>query len=217
MSRASTDTWSSVRQITLGGEVVDQEILSALKSVAPHARLTHIYASTELGVCLTVSDGLAGFPIEWLDDKNRRILLQVKNNELLVSRSKASKTPKADLIEWISTGDVVEIKEGRVHFKGRRTDIVNIGGAKVLPSDVEARLMEVPGVVGACVSGRPSSISGMVLTADILAERDANKVVLQKQLTIHCRAHLPSYSVPRMIKFVDSLPMTASGKTQRGE
>jgi acyl-coenzyme A synthetase/AMP-(fatty) acid ligase len=216
MADSSKDIWTSLRQITLGGEVVDQQILSALKSAAPHVRLTHIYASTELGVCLAVSDGLAGFPAEWLDDENRDTQLRIRDNELWINRSYVPSTAGASPEGWAATGDLVEVKEGRVYIKGRRTDVLNIGGAKVLPSDVEERLLEVRGVLGACVYGRPSSISGTVLTADVLTGPSIDKTALRTLLIGHCRACLPAPAVPRIITFVESLPLSASGKTLRG-
>jgi non-ribosomal peptide synthetase component F len=159
--RPGASCLSSLRQITLGGEVVDQPILNALKVAAPQTRLTHIYASTELGVCVAVSDGQAGFPAEWLEDNSKRIQLQLRGDELWVKRTRSSVGLEGESSEeWIATGDLAEIRGGRVCFKGRRSDVLNIGGAKVLPAEVEARLLEVPGVLGARVLGRQSSIAG---------------------------------------------------------
>ena len=53
-------------QITLGGEVVDQAVLDRLKNAFPKSRLVHIYATTEMGRCFSVNDGLAGFPASYL-------------------------------------------------------------------------------------------------------------------------------------------------------
>jgi acyl-CoA synthetase (AMP-forming)/AMP-acid ligase II len=149
-----------VRQVTLGGEVVDQTILTALRRAFPGARLTHVYASTELGVCLSVSDGLAGFPRAWLGLEHQGVTLDVREHELMVRRRPSE--PSADAVtspEWWPTGDLVEISEDRVLFRGRRSDLINVGGVKVAPGDVEARLVEVPGVAAALVSGRRSSLA----------------------------------------------------------
>ena len=206
---------SSLRQITLGGEVVDQQILSALKSAAPHVRLTHIYASTELGVCVSVSDGLAGFPLEWLDNGNKSTQVQIRNGELWINRRNLSASFVTSPDGWATTGDIVEVRGGRVHIKGRRTDVLNVGGAKVLPTDVEERLAEVPGVIGARVVGRQNSISGTVVAADIVGAPGTDQAALRTAPFRHCRACLPAYAVPRIIAFVSSLPTTASGKILR--
>src|SRR5207249_6402051 len=72
----------SIRQITLGGEISDQAILDALGRVLPAARITHVYATTEAGVLLSVSDRRAGFPAAWLDADRNGVRLRVSNGEL---------------------------------------------------------------------------------------------------------------------------------------
>ena len=77
-------------QITLGGEVVDQSILDQLHETFPAARLVHIYATTELGRCFSVTDGRAGFPRAWLDQTSSDgIALQVRGGELWVRSANA--------------------------------------------------------------------------------------------------------------------------------
>jgi acyl-CoA synthetase (AMP-forming)/AMP-acid ligase II len=205
-----------VRQITLGGEVVDQTILTALRRTFPRARLTHVYASTELGVCLSVSDGLAGFPRAWLGLEHRGVTLQVHEDELRVRR-RPSEEPAAGpaRAEWWPTGDLVEVRGDRVFFRGRRSDLVNVGGAKVAPGDVEARLLEVPGVAAALVSGRRSSLAGAVLVAHLVLEPGAARNVVWKMALAHCQRALPPYAVPRIVEFVRRLPVAASGKVER--
>lgn len=208
----------SLRQITLGGEVVDQPILNALKAAAPQARITHIYASTELGVCAAVSDGQAGFPAEWLETNSKRVQLQLRGDELWVKRPGCSVGRQRESSEeWTATGDLAEIQGGRVYFKGRRSDVLNIGGAKVAPAEVEERLSEVPGVLGARVLGRRSSIAGTVVVAEIISEAGTDEKSLRATIMKHCRACLPSYAVPRIVTFVDSLPISASGKILRAD
>jgi len=210
------DTLRSLRQITLGGEVVDQQILNALKFAAPEARLTHIYATTELGVCVAVSDGLAGFPASWLDNEEKRPQLQVRGDELWVKHLHGSGSgADADCDGWATAGDLVEVKDGRVYFKGRRGEILNIGGAKVLPAVIEERIGEVPGVVGARVKGLRNPISGAVVGAEVVGRSGTNEQTLRATILQHCRTCLPSYAVPRIITFVDSLPTSASGKILR--
>jgi acyl-coenzyme A synthetase/AMP-(fatty) acid ligase len=207
---------SSLRQITLGGEVVDQPILNALKAAAPQARLTHIYASTELGVCAAVSDGQAGFPAEWLKGNSKRVKLRLRGDELWVKRTGCSLDHQRESSEeWVATGDLAEIDGGRVYFKGRRSDILNVGGAKVAPAEVEECISEVPGVLGARVLGRQSSIAGTVIAAEIIGQAGVDEKSLRATIMKHCRACLPSYAVPRIVAFVRTLPISASGKILR--
>jgi acyl-coenzyme A synthetase/AMP-(fatty) acid ligase len=163
-----------------------------------------------------VSDGLAGFPVEWLDNTEKSVQLQLRGDELWVKRPTRSTDGELESSEeWTATCDLVEIQEGRVYFKGRRSDVLNIGGAKIVPAEVEERLSEVPGVLGARVTGRCSSISGTVVAAEIVGKTGLDENSLRAAIVRHCRACLPSHAVPRIITFVESLPMSASGKILR--
>jgi acyl-coenzyme A synthetase/AMP-(fatty) acid ligase len=110
---------------------------------------------------------------------------------------------------------VAEVRDGRVFVKGRFSEVLNIGGGKVLPAAVEERLLEVSGVMAARVTGRRNSISGMIVSAEIVGASGMNEEVLRTAVILHCRACLPAFAVPRIIAFVDSLPTTPSGKLSR--
>jgi len=214
------DNWvASVRQITLGGEIVDQPILNSLKLHFPHARVSHIYASTEAGVCLVVSDGMAGFPVSWVSESGRKICLKIEDGELHVYQ----RGDRSDVVQqnceggWWRTDDQVEVRGDRVHFVGRKSDLLNIGGVKVSPAVVEARLCEFPGVLAARVFGQRSSITGTLMVAEILLEKHIAPDQLLRDLVAHCRATLPDYAVPRKINFIAQLPINSSGKLSRAK
>jgi acyl-coenzyme A synthetase/AMP-(fatty) acid ligase len=206
-----------VFQITLGGETVDQAILDLLRRTFPQARLTHIYGSTEAGVCLSVSDGLAGFPAAWLDNEERHVQLRVDNSgELLVRRNGPRSNRLEEAVDgWWRTGDLVRAEGDRVFFLGRDSDIINVGGAKVSPAVVEACLMAVPGVAAARVFARKSSIAGSIVAAEVVPTQDAGQADLQLRIFQRCRAHLAAHAVPRSIQFVAELPVASSGKIAR--
>ncbi len=212
-----SDDWClRVRQITLGGETVDQAILDLLAGTFPNARLTHIYASTEAGVCLSVSDAKAGFPAVWLDDASRPVQLRLTDGELFVRRTGSrSRVLDQTADGWWPTRDRIQIDGGRAYFLGRDTDLLNIGGAKVAPAAVEACICEVEGVSAARVSGRKSSFAGTLVAAQVIAAAGSGHDELRGRIVRHCRAKLASYAVPRLIEFVTELPVSASGKLDR--
>jgi acyl-coenzyme A synthetase/AMP-(fatty) acid ligase len=207
----------SVQQITLGGETVDQPVLSALHLRFPNAKISHIYASTEAGVCLVVSDGRAGFPSKWLSDTHRSVQIEIRSGFLYVRRvTGASSALLTDAQDgWWSTGDMVEIRGDRVYFLGRDTDLLSVGGAKIAPALVEERLREVPGVVDARVLGRKSALAGTILVAQVISPGNQTEPQLRRDLISHCRQMLPSYAVPRIFEFVNALPVARSGKLKR--
>ena len=105
-----------LRQVTLGGEPVDQGVLDQLAGVFPEARITWIYASSEVGASIVVHDGRAGFPVEWLGrDVPGRPGLAVDDGELVISSPH-----HGDGLEGaVHTGDAVVVHDGRVLITGR--------------------------------------------------------------------------------------------------
>jgi len=181
-----------LRAMTLGGESADQAILDALSQRFPKAALRHIYATTEAGRILTVSDGREGFP---------RVLLK---GRLSLSEHGTLR------VDGLDTGDAVEIAGDRVLFRGRTDAMVNIGGVKVFPETVEAFILQHPGVQDVRVSPRPNPITGHVLTADMVLKPFAD----ENAVKAHMRG-LPRAQRPVMVRFVESLAVGQTGKKLR--
>jgi acyl-CoA synthetase (AMP-forming)/AMP-acid ligase II len=181
-----------LRAVTLGGEAADQAILDALRQRFPKAALRHIYATTEAGRVLTVSDGCEGFPLSLLTDR----LTLSEHGTLCVG--------------GLDTGDVVEIVGDRVLFRGRLDSMVNIGGVKVFPETVEAFILQHPGVQDVRVSARPNPITGHVLTADMVLKPFADENAVKAHMQ-----GLPRAQRPVMTRFVETLPTGQTGKKLR--
>jgi len=94
---------------------------------------------------------------------------------------------------WFPTGDLVRIDGDRVHFVARKTDIINVGGNKVFPMDVERVLREVSGVADVRVYPAPSSLVGEVVAADVVAAPTEAQQEVQRQLTAHCVQRLQPF------------------------
>lgn len=210
-----------LQQITLGGEIADQAILSALRRQFPDARIVHIYASTEAGAGFSVSDGKAGFPQAWLD-QGPPLELKISAAGSLLIRSQAisdsdSLGPRLTPDGYLDTQDEVGIRNGRVHFLGRVTGIINVGGNKVHPEEVENLVREVEGVQNALVSARSSPIMGQLVLLEVQAgELSAEETLdLKRRIRDHCRKQLPKYKVPALINIVAELTVSESGKVRR--
>lgn len=212
-----------LKQVTLGGEIADQRILNSLAKQYPTAALTHIFASTEAGVGFSVKDKKAGFPLSWLDCGARDVEMRISDQGTLCLKNThlnqnylggGGSIASAD--GWIDTGDLVEVGVDRVLFKGRLNGAINIGGNKVIPEDVEARILEVPGVFQAAVRAKSSSIAGALVEALIVpAPELENTSGLVKSVKQHCKQVLPSFKVPAFVRLVDELPVGVSGKIKR--
>ena len=191
-------------QITLGGEPVDQAILDQLATVFPRARLSWIYASSEVGASVVVHDGKAGFPVEWLDrDSAGTTTLSVIDDELVVG----SRHQGLGIEGAVRTGDRVVIEDGRVHIVGRvDRDEINVGGMKVSASAVRDVLLSHPDVAWASVTGRKAPVVGQVVTAQVVPRISDDTRELSTDLGRWCGRHLPEHGVPRRIRLLDQIP-----------
>lgn len=209
----------SLRQITVGGEIVDQAVLDALGVSFPAARITQIYASTEAGVGFAVNDARAGFPASWLSSPPPGVEISVDRRQHLLLRSTA--LPDGDhqtaAPDFLDTGDLVEVRGDRCHFLGRADGVINVGGDKVHPEEVERFLVGCVGVHLARVRPRKSSLVGQLVEAEIVPDPayadDPNR--LRKAVLAECRAELAPHKVPAMLNVVDSIQLTDLGKVKR--
>jgi len=201
-----------LRQITLGGEIADQLILDALRVAFPDARIVHVFAATETGTAFSVTDGLSGFPLSYLTDPPRGVELQIRDEILHV---KAPGSSVADADGFVSTGDVVETVGDRVHFRGRASGIVNVGGTNVSPEAVETILREHPDVVEAVVTAKANALVGNTLVAKVTLTDDADREGVSKRLRAWVRERATAPHVPASVVVVDELTLTQAGKVAR--
>jgi acyl-coenzyme A synthetase/AMP-(fatty) acid ligase len=214
--------------VRLSGEVADQALLDNLRAVYPNARIAHAFASTEAGVAFDVNDGLAGFPLAFVDNPSGEIELKVVDHTLRIrsGRSAARYLGAAPGVlvsddGYVDTGDMVELVQGRYYFRGRVGGVINVGGLKVYPEEVEAVLNSDPRVRMSLVRARRNPITGAVVVADVVLANpqspdpsDAPDAV-KSDLLDACRRHLAAHKVPAMLRFVPALEFTAAGKLVR--
>ena len=223
MSGSASDF--SPRYVRLSGEIADQAVLDGLSRAFPAASIGHAYASTEAGVGFAVNDGLEGFPADMIGGIRDGVEMKVEDGSLrirskrtahaYVGRAAAALT---DAQGFVDTGDMVERRGDRYHFVGRRGGIINIGGLKVHPEEIEAVINRHAEVRMSRARSRRSPITGAIVVADvILADGDgaSRSDEIRSQILADCRASLASHKVPAVIRFVASLDVTAAGKLAR--
>lgn len=216
----------SLKQITLGGEISNQSIITALLHSFPDSNIIHIYASTEAGVGFVVKDKKEGFPIGFLKE-DAGLLCQLKIEAGLLwikSQHGCSDLVKGelevDLDGFINTGDLVEIKGERVFFLGRESGSINVGGNKVMPEKVEAILEESPLISIANVFAKKNPVLGYLVAADVVVAEQSETLSskeLKKELINFCRDKLESFEVPVIFKRVDFIEINSTGKKIRGK
>jgi acyl-coenzyme A synthetase/AMP-(fatty) acid ligase len=215
--------------VRLSGEVADQSLLDTLRVVYPQARIAHAFASTEAGVAFDVNDGLAGFPTAFIDNPSAGIELKIVDHTLRIRSGRHAArylgaAPAVLVSEdgYVDTGDMVELVEDRYYFRGRIGGVINVGGLKVYPEEVESVLNADPRVRMSLVRARRNPITGAVVVADVVladaAEGAAPAVstdAVKRELLDACRRALAAHKVPAMLRFVPALEFTPAGKLVR--
>ncbi|TNM44134.1 acyl--CoA ligase [Nocardioides albidus] len=210
----------SLRQITLGGEAVPGPLLAQLERTFPDAAISQVYAASEFGSSGSVKDRRAGLSrsvLERGDDAD--VAMRIVDGELWV-RSRVGMLgyhgdpPVEDPDGWRATGDLVELVGDRVEFRGRSSDIINVGGTKVHPLPIEERVSSVPGVAVARVWGRPSALTGNIVAVDVVPAPGADPARVKAAIGEAC-ADLAGAARPRSIRFVDEIPVRGSKIVRR--
>jgi acyl-CoA synthetase (AMP-forming)/AMP-acid ligase II len=228
-ARSRKVTLPPLEQITLGGEASPGDLLEEIQATFPGAKVSQVYASTEFGSITSVKDGKPGLAVDSLwSASNPASNVRVADGELWVragagmlgyageSQSGAD-TDEAEGGEWRRTGDLVEIVGDRVMFRGRKSEVINVGGVKVHPLPVEDRITSLESVALARVFGRPNKLTGAIVAAEIVpagGTEGADVEAIRAQIK-EAVADLPRAWQPRSVSFVDAIE-TKGGKTIRG-
>ncbi len=210
------------RYVRLSGEISDQIVLDGLRAAFPDAAIEHAYASTEAGVGFTVADGLEGFPASYLE-RDGAVAMKIEDDTLRIRSERrasfylgAAAPVLTDADGFVDTGDVVKRRGDRYVFAGRRGGIINVGGLKVNPEEVEATINAHAGVRASLVHARKSPLTGAVVAADVvLQEGETDYGAMREAILETCRSQLERHKVPAILRFVPSLPLTPGGKLLR--
>lgn len=200
-----------VERVTLGGEKSELELYNAIKLIFPGAKISNIYASTEAGSIFASNGDIFQIPEA---DKDR---FKIVNDELLIHRSLLGEGVNSSqmLGDYYHTNDLVEWvdeERGTFKFKSRKNELINVGGYKVNPSEVEKEITMIDGVKQVLVYGKSNSVLGNILCADIVLFDDS---VTELKVRTVLSEKLQDFKIPRRIKFVECIELTRTGKTKR--
>jgi acyl-CoA synthetase (AMP-forming)/AMP-acid ligase II len=214
------------RYVRLSGEIADQAVLDNLRVAFPDADIGHAYASTEAGVVFAVDDGRAGFPARFLGARNG-VAIKIVDGSLRIRSPGAALRYVGggntgalhDSEGFVDSGDMVERHGDRYFFVGRKGGIINIGGLKVHPEEVEAVINRHPRVRMSLVRPKRSPLTGAIVVADVVLTvppaAAENEAELRDDILKLCRGALPRHKVPAAISFVPALAVAATGKLLR--
>ena len=211
---------SALRVITYGTEPMSPDLLQRLRAAFPAVRFIQTFGTSETGIARTESPDPASTFIRFTDPD---LEWKVVDEELWL-RSRTQVAGYLNAREgrerftsdgWFRTGDKVELgPDQTLRILGRFGEIINVGGEKLLPTEVEAVLAAVPGVVDCRVLGEPNALVGQTVKAEIVAAAGVDLENLRTTLRQACRRTLTAYKVPTRITFVTAVSGARLKKTR---
>ncbi|MFK7808168.1 MAG: AMP-binding protein [Saprospiraceae bacterium] len=195
-----------MRRITLGGEIVSLKLITSLRKRFPLAKLNNVFASSETGTLMVSNSIYFKITGELIN------YLKVIKSELYVHRSLYRGSLNSEKEQWIATGDKIKmVNKHQFKFVGRKVDFVNVGGQRVNLNSVQQVVDQIPLVRRSNVFVRKNSITGSL----ICCELELNDTISVRELKYQLSKFLPSYQVPRIIKVVEQVSLTKTGKMKK--
>jgi len=195
---------SALRLITYGSEPMPAATLTGLRAVFPKVELRQTYGLIELGVLrsksqssdsLWVKVGGDGYDLRVVDG-----ILQIKADSAMLGYLNAPSPFTED--GYFITGDRVEVQGEYMRFLGRDSELINVGGQKVFPSEVETVLLECELVEDAVVYGQRHPITGKIVCADIQLRGEQDESEARRAIKRYCSERIEPFKVPVKIQFV---------------
>jgi len=197
----------SLKMITYGTESMPESLLLKLRIAFPRTRLLQTFGTSETGITKTSSRSSDSLEIR-LDDPNTQYKI-VEGELWLKSKTQVIGYLNASMESftedgWFKTGDLVEeVENSYLRIKGRAKEVINVGGEKVLPSEVESIVLEIESVSDCTVYGAKNAITGQMVAVQIVLEVGIDKKEAKIFIRKYCKQKLDSYKVPVKFEFVD--------------
>jgi long-chain acyl-CoA synthetase len=220
LSLASDDTvadLSSLEVITYGSEPMNQGTLDWLNSRFPKLQIMQKYGTTETGAPRTQSRDNGSL---WIQLGGNGIESRVIDDVLYLRGAGTilgylNAPGPFDTDGWFCTGDLVERDGPWIRVRGRSSDIINVGGAKVFPIEVEQTILELGFVSEVVVVGEPNPMLGQIVVARAVLNGALESRAAVQQIRAHCRSRLASYKIPVKIDIVQGGLVSERHKLQR--
>ena len=208
---------SSLKIVSYGTEPMPQSTLKRFHELFPEIRLLQTYGLSELGILrskskssdsLWVKVGGEGFQTRVVDG-----ILQIKAHSAMVGYLNAQSPFTED--GWFNTGDSVEVNGEYMRILGRKSEMINVGGEKVHPTEIEDVIQEMDNVAEVTVYGEKNPIMGNIVCAKVRLLSDEDHKKFTACLKRHCRERMAKYKVPVKIKISDEAQHSERFKKQR--
>ena len=210
---------SSLRMITYGTETMPEGLLNRLKAVFSKVKFLQTFGTSETGIAATSSKS-SNSTFMKIDDEN--LEYKIVDNELwlrsktqilgYLNRSMESFTNDG----WFKTGDLVELdNEGFIKIIGRNKEIINVGGQKVLPSEVESVLLGMDEIEDCLVYGEQNAITGQSVSCDVVLKHGIDDSGFKMLVRKFCKDKLDNFKIPTRVNVVQKTEFTERFKKSR--
>lgn len=209
----------SLRIISYGTERMPETLLEKLKQTFPKVKFHQTFGTSEVGIAQTKSFG------NYIKLEN--IAYKIVNNELFLKSDMQSlgylnaDNSVFDDEGYFATGDLVEVihknNEEYIKIIGRNKEVINVGGEKVLPQEVEGILMQIPFIQDCLVYGQSNPLTGQSVCVKIMLQKNENLNALEakKKIKMFCKDKLTSYKIPTKVEIVQKLEISERFKKVR--
>ncbi|MCG3688104.1 ANL family adenylate-forming protein [Aliarcobacter butzleri] len=195
----------SLRLITYGTETMPQSLLIKLKEAFPKVKFLQTFGTSETGISTTSSKSSDSLFMKIEDEKSE---FKIVDNELwLRSKTQVLGYLNASMESftsdgWFKTGDLVEeLEDGYLKIIGRSKEVINVGGQKVLPSEIESVILTMPQISDCIVYSEKNIITGQTVVCDVVLKVDCENI--KKELRLFCKDKLEAYKIPTKVNVVE--------------
>ena len=195
---------SSLRMITYGTETMPQSLLLKLKEVFPKVKFLQTFGTSETGISTTSSKSSNSLFMK-LEDINGEYKI-VENELWLRSKTQVLGYLNASMDSftsdgWFKTGDLVEVDGEYIKIIGRAKEVINVGGQKVLPAEIESIILEMEEISDCMVYGEKNAITGQTVVCDVVLNKNIENI--KKRVRVFCKDRLDAYKIPTKVNVVD--------------
>lgn len=198
---------SSLEVINYSTEVMPETTLQKLNALFPHVRFSQAYGLSEVGVLPVRSPAsnslLLKIDNNTMQSRIRNGLLEIKSSSSMLGYLNYPSPFTED--GWFITGDAV-IQEGEyLRVLGRQSEMINVGGQKVYPAEIEGVIQEMEGVKDIVICGEANPITGQMVVARVNLGTEETISEFRTRLWQFCKVKLPAYKIPQKITFLNSV------------
>lgn len=197
----------SLRMITYGTEAMPESLLLKLKETFPRVKFLQTFGTSETGISTTASKSSESLYMK-IDDPNSEYKI-VENELWLRSKTQVlgylnSSMDSFTQDGWFKTGDLVEeLEDGYLKIIGRGKEVINVGGEKVLPAEVESVVLAINEIEDCMVFGEKNAITGQTVVCDVVCKKEIEKKELKKLIRSFCKDKLESFKIPTKVNLVE--------------